>query len=104
MWQVDHYSALEYSTKYATKSEKGSQAHGKMMMNALNKMSDRDADDSAQSVVASFLVQQTGGRDWSAQEVAHVNMGIRTVWASHEFDHTSLSHARRVKKSSESLQ
>jgi hypothetical protein len=75
----DHFSALEYATKYATKQEKGSKAFDKMMALALNGGGRADPDKrdrSATGTFASFLVQQTGGRDWSAQEVAHVNMGI----------------------------
>ena len=94
---VDHFSALEYSVKYASKPEKGSQSLGKLMAAALGRNEEREDEDSAQSVFASFLAQQVGGRDWSAQEVAHVNMGMRTVWASHVFDHASLSGNKRVK-------
>jgi hypothetical protein len=39
----------------------------------------------AKGAFASYLVQQTGGRDWSAQEVAHVTMGFPTVIGSHRF-------------------
>eukprot|EP00964_Phaeocystis_antarctica_P164086 scaffold141503_cov154-Phaeocystis_antarctica.AAC.1 len=54
-------------------------------------------DTSAKGAFASFLVQQTGGRDWSAQEVAHVNMGIPTVIASHEFIEYSVSDVSKLK-------
>ena len=94
---VDHYSALEYSVKYASKPEKGSQSMGKLMSAALGRNAEREDDESAQSIVASFLAQQVGGRDWSAQEVGHVNAGLRTVWASHIFDHVSMAGKKRVK-------
>ena len=99
---IDHHSALEYSCKYATKAEKGSDSMGKLMTNALNKLDAREAegklDDagSASTVFGSFLTQQTGGRDWSAQEVAHVNMGLRTVWGSHEVCAPSQRTARSI--------
>ena len=60
-------------------------------------MKDRDDDASATGVLTSFLAQQVGGRDWSAQEVAHVTMGYRTIWASHEFDHVTLGAPRRIR-------
>ena len=72
---IDHFSALEYSTKYATKQEKGSKAFDKLIALALNGGGRADPDAQgrlAKGSYASFLVQQTGGRDWSAQEVAHV--------------------------------
>ena len=60
-------------------------------------MKDRADDESATGVLTSFLAQQVGGRDWSAQEVAHVNMGWHTIWASHEFDHVTIGGRRRVR-------
>lgn len=53
------------------------------MEEALRRMNEKEVDDceSATRVIASYLVQQVGGRDWSAQEVSHVNMGLRTeLW------------------------
>ena len=38
---IDHFSALEYSCKYATKAEKGSAGLGKLMTNALNKQEEQ---------------------------------------------------------------
>ena len=49
-----------------------------------------DDDEGAMRVFSSYLVQQVGGRDWSAQEVSHVNMGLHTVWGSHDFNTKSL--------------
>ena len=97
---IDHFSALEYATKYATKQEKGSKAFDKMMALALNGGGRADPDKrdrSATGTFSSFLVQQTGGRDWSAQEVAHVNMGIPTVIASHDFIEYSVSDMSKLK-------
>ena len=97
---IDHFSALEYATKYATKQEKGRKPFDKMIALALNggKRADPEMrDTSAKGAFASFLVQQTGGRDWSAQEVAHVNMGIPTVIASHEFIEYSVSDVSKLK-------
>ena len=85
---IDHFSALEYATKYATKQEKGSKAFDSMLALALNggdRAAPESAGRSAIGAFASFLIQSVGGRDWSAQEVAHVNMGYDTVIASHDF-------------------
>ena len=84
-------------TRYASKAEKGSTASANLLNASLSRMKDRDDGESATGVLTSFLAQQVGGRDWSAQEVAHVNMGWRTVWASHEFDHVTMGTQRRVR-------
>eukprot|EP00965_Chrysotila_dentata_P133978 4431090-Pleurochrysis_carterae.AAC.2 len=64
---IDHYMVIEYSTKYATKFVEGSGLFENMI--AFDDMSKN-----AKSVSASFLVQQVfSGRNWSSQEVAHVN-------------------------------
>jgi hypothetical protein len=93
---IDHHSALEYMCKYASKAEKGSTASANLLNASLTK-TERGDDERAVSVLTSVLAQQVGGRDWSAQEVAHVNMGLRTVWASHEFDHVTLGTHGKVK-------
>ena len=96
---IDHFSALEYATKYATKQEKGSKAFEKMIALVLGgrRAEPEMQASSAKGAFASFLVQQTGGRDWSAQEVAHVNMGFPTVIASHEFLEFSVSNQSKLK-------
>lgn len=84
---VDHACAVEYITKYATKPEKKS----KVMMELFNEAEKRVAkmaeeegvSKDASSVLLSYMVQLVGGRDWSAQEVAHCNMSLPTVWSSH---------------------
>ena len=63
-------------------------------------MAAKDVDEDEESAVrifASYLVQQVGGRDWSAQEVSHVNMGLRTVWGSHDFNQKSLVMVSRLR-------
>ena len=97
---VDHYSAVEYATKYATKKEKGSKAFDTLVAHALNSGGRAEAEAAGRSPIgalASFLIQTTGGRDWSAQEVAHVNMGMPTVIASHEFRAYSVRNASKLK-------
>ena len=96
--QFEHFPRLY---RYATKSEKGSAGLGKLFSAALSKIDEREELSdavSAKSVFGSFLVQQIGARDWSAQEVAHVNMGWRTVWASHKFDGASLGDRKGILK------
>lgn len=89
---IDHFSAVEYATKYASKAEKGSKALDKLVSNAMSRAAERaDDGDSCRSLFASFLAMQVGGRDWSAQEVGHVQRGHRTVVASHNFVHVSLT-------------
>ena len=73
---IDHYSAVEYATKYATKPETSSAAGGSALdavLRRLNERDDVDDGDSATRVFASYLNQQVGSRDWSAQEVSHVS-------------------------------
>jgi hypothetical protein len=94
---IDHISAVEYATKYASKAEKGSKALEKLISTALSRTSEQTDDTSARALFASFLVQQVGGRDWSAQEVGHVAMGFPTVFASHDFVHCSLSNERKLR-------
>lgn len=98
---IDHFSALEYATKYATKQEKGSKAFEKLMALALNGGGRAEPEvqgRSAKGAFASFLVQQIGGRDWSAQEVAHVTMGFPTVIASHKFAEYGVTNQARLKE------
>ena len=97
---IDHECAVEYCTKYATKKEKTSQTTSKLLDVVLERVKARDdvsEGDSAVRLFASYLCQQVGGRDWSAQEVSHVNMGIRTVISSHDFIHASLSSIRTLR-------
>ena len=96
---IDHHSAVEYATKYATKKEKGSGTMDSLLTEALRRMEAKGVDDSegAIRVFSSYLVQQVGGRDWSAQEVSHANMGIHSTWGSHDFITKNLSKVRQLK-------
>lgn len=51
---------------------------------------------SARRVSAAVLSQQVGGRNWSAQEVGHVNMGCRTIISSHIFETVYLAGKRKM--------
>ena len=95
---IDHYSSLEYSTKYATKAEKGSKSFEKLLAAALKKNELADDDSPAGGVFSSMLAQQTGGRDWTAQEVGHACLGIRTVISSHDFKEFSLATVGNLKQ------
>lgn len=86
-----------YATKYATKQERGSKAFEKLVSDALHRTKDLDGEELAQRAFSSFLIQQIGGRNWSAQEVAHVNNGLPTVFHSHDFLEISLSRYARVR-------
>ena len=92
---IDHIAAVEYSTKYASKPEKGSKALDGLIANAMTRSTERGDDESARPLFASFLVQQVGGRDWSAQEVGHVQKGFRTVFASHDFANVSVTTVQK---------
>ena len=88
-----------YATKYATKQEKGSKAFEKLVALAINgggRAEPEVANRPAKGAFASYLVQQAGGRDWSAQEVAHVAMGIPTVIGSHKFVEVSVSNQSKL--------
>ena len=84
---VDHFSALEYVTKYASKAEKGSGAFDAVLSSVLERSEEQLPNDATvKRVYAAVLSQVVGGRNWSAQEVAHVNMGCKTVVCSHKFE------------------
>jgi hypothetical protein len=93
---IDVFAALEYATKYASKPEKGSRSFEKLVADAINNKHLDPTDSNARSF-CSFLVQQTGGRNWSSQEVGHVLMGHRSVLSSHEFIRASVGEYRKVK-------
>lgn len=93
----DHHTAIEYSTKYATKAEKGSNAIEAVFAHAVSRASNNyDDDASAVHAYASFLVQTVGGRDWSSQEVGHVLFGHDTCIATHDFDYATLTDKRAL--------
>ena len=94
---IDHFSALDYITKYAAKAEKGSKSFDEVLSSVLSRTNLEDSD-SATRVYAAVLSQQIGGRNWSAQEVGHVNMGCATVISSHVCHQVSLSGKRRATK------
>ena len=57
-------------SQYGTKAEKGSKSLDKLVTATINhKAKDADTSDSCYSVFSSILVQQTGGRNWTAQVV-----------------------------------
>lgn len=60
-----------FANRYATKQEQMSNSCGKLLDFVLKRAKEREIgdDDSASRVFASYLCQQVGGRDWSAQEV-----------------------------------
>ena len=97
---IDHFSAIEYSTKYGTKAEKGSKPFDKLVSDVCNRKITDDTSDETRvtSALASFLIHSTGARNWSAQEVAHVNNGLPTVFASHKFVHAGLTEVGKVRK------
>ena len=97
---IDHFSSLEYSTKsanYASKAEKGSKAFEKTIADAFERTRHLPDDSDAKAAFSSYLIQQVGGRNWSAQEVAHVNNGLPTVISSHNFYDISLATHARVR-------
>ena len=105
---IDHYSAIEYATKYASKQEKGSMTFTQCVAKALGvddkgktvnqSKQDKPEDTSAHGTFTSFLASQFGGRDWSAQETSHVNAGIHSVLTSHEILDKNLHNINMVKK------
>ena len=52
---IDHFSALEYATKYATKQEKGSKAFEKMVALALNGSGRNEAAVQSKSAKGAFV-------------------------------------------------
>ena len=54
-----------------------------MVAETLSRTKDYDDSTPARTAFASFLIQQSAGRDCSTQEVAHVNNKIPTVISSH---------------------
>ena len=93
---IDHFAALEYVTKYAAKAEKGSGSFEAVLSSVLERSEEQlPTDASARRVYAAVLSQVVGGRNWSAQEVGHVNMGCNTVVASHKFETIFLAGKRK---------
>ena len=93
---IDHFAALEYMVKYASKEEKGSSSFDSVLNVVLRRSEESLPDDaSARRVYAAVLSQVVGGRNWSAQEVGHVNLGCRTVLSSHEFETVYLAGKRK---------
>ena len=93
---VDHMAALEYMTKYATKAEKGSGSFESVLNSVVSRSEEQlPSDASARRVYAAVLSQTVGGRNWSAQEVGHVNIGCPTVVSSHKFETVYLAGKRR---------
>ena len=93
---IDHFAALEYVTKYAAKAEKGSGSFDAVLSSVLSRSEEQmPADSSARRVYGAVLSQVVGGRNWSAQEVGHVNMGCKTVTASHKFETIYLAGKRK---------
>ena len=98
---VDHVTSVEYVTKYASKPEVKSKVFAEIFREAERRVIEdkgRDEAESAVGIFQSYMVQQCGGRDWSAQEVSHVNMGLRTVWSSHDVHHVSIPTFQKMKK------
>ena len=85
------------AAQYCTKAEKGSKSFEKLLASTLNKYVELDDKHDAYTIFASMLVQQTGGRDWTAQEVGHALLGIPTVFASHKFMDMSLATTAKLR-------
>ena len=86
--------------RYATKEEKATKTCKSLLDEAIRRAQEKGVDDEegAVRIFSSYLVQQVGGRDWSAQEVSHVNMGLHTTWGSHEFNERNLTLLSRLRK------
>ena len=94
---IDHYSALEYMTKYASKAEKGSASFDTVLATVLQRSTEQLPDDaSSQRAYSAVLSQVVGGRNWSAQEVGHVNLGCPTIVSSHVFETIYLAGSRKM--------
>ena len=93
---IDHFAAVEYAAKYASKEEKGSASFDAVMAKVLDRSEEQlPSTDGMKRVYAAVLSQVVGGRNWSAQEVAHVNMGCPTVVSSHKFETIYLAGKRQ---------
>eukprot|EP00965_Chrysotila_dentata_P217688 6190167-Pleurochrysis_carterae.AAC.1 len=93
---IDHYTAMEYSTKYATMFEKARGVFERLVADAFDRCKDVPGETASKIAFAKFLVQQTSARNWSSQEVAHVNQGVRTVNQSHSFEEINLCSKVKV--------
>lgn len=83
--------------RYASKPEKGSRAFDQLVADAVNKK-DYEHGDTALRAFTSFLVQQTGSRNWSSQEVGHVLMGHPSNLQSHSVIRASVGDLLTVKE------
>src|ERR1043166_1017797 len=75
-------TALQYISKYASKSEMRSSAFSEILSNILSKS---NSDDSSLSVVQGLLLQTVAERDISAQKTCHLLLGLPLYQSSHQF-------------------
>src|ERR1043166_5079890 len=75
-------TALQYISKYASKSEMRSSAFSEILSNILSKS---NSDDSALTVVQGLLLQTVAERDISAQETCYLLLGLPLYGSSRQF-------------------
>ena len=76
------HAALQYVTKYASKSEPRSAAFSDIMNRIL---SESQSEDSSLSSVQKLLLHSVTERDMSAQETCHILLGIPLYHSSRQF-------------------
>jgi ATP-dependent DNA helicase PIF1 len=79
---LSKYAAIDYIAKYASKSEKQAPAFPELLANVTSSM---DGEGTAQTACQKMLNKMLGERTYSAQETAHLLLGIPLVRASATF-------------------
>lgn len=79
---LSKFAAIDYIAKYASKSKKQAPAFPELLASVANSM---DGDGTAQSSCQKVLNKMLGERTYSAQETAHLLLGIPLVRASVTF-------------------
>lgn len=91
---VDLDAQLNYIAKYGTKKEGNSKCFEYLFTGALRKAREDEA--SGNRVVRRIFTQQTGGREKTHQEIAHISLGITMVKCTEHPVHVNLYNNRRL--------
>ena len=94
---IDHFCALAYMTKYASKAEKGSKSLD-MLLAAVLARPELEDESSASRVYSAVMAQQIGGRNWSAQEVASWRPGSPQTFTRKPIGLTPTCQARCIRR------
>ena len=90
---VSRYRVVDYIAKYAAKSEPRSKGLKAVYSNVLKTLK---GDGSSLKMVQKLMISSVGERDYSAQEICHLLLGLPMCRASRDFVILSLDESRQV--------